>query len=448
MGLPAVAGGLAGRGDRLGLFDSFRKKFSSKEGDDRSSLSRKIQDSPQDPQARQKLGLFLLRQGEIVEGTDQLARAAILYEKSGFTTKAIAVLRQMLKNDPANIEFQRWIIRLLAQHGLTGDALSELQKVASGGIRFASDDQRIEFYQSISENLPGNALPSLLVADVYLYQRKLFEAVSEMARVASVVVPSRMEQEFTVRMNVLTSLAMENPELFESCGFLWVAAGKPEEGLPYLQKAVEFLGSSGHSSRGSAAGEVISVVEKGQAEVFAGALSFEDALRRLSEPELPAPAPAEEKKAPAPPRERSEDEKILQSSVEKLQAKVKEEIGESDPEARYNLGIAYKEMGLLEEAAEEFRVSRSESKLFLGASCLLAETLAERGELEAATETLEEVLAAEGVSPSETRDVRYLMAVLFSQSGKEEEAREIFLSLYESFPDYRDLRERVRKFGG
>jgi len=443
VGLPGVTGSLAGRSDRLGLFDSIRKKFSSKEEDDRSSLSRRIQDSPQDPQARQKLGLFLLRQGEIVEGTDQLARAAILYEKSGFTTKAIAVLRQMLKNDPANIEFQRWLIRLLAQHGHTGDALSELQKVASGGIRFASDDQRIEFYQGISENLPGNALPSLLVADVYLYQRKLFEAVSEMAKVVSVVLSSRMEKEFAVRMNVLTSLAIENPELFESCGFLWIAAGNPEEGLPYLQKAVDFLGSSGDLSRSSAAGEVVSAVEKGQAEKFAGAMSFEDALHRLSEPELSAPA--EGKKAP--PREGGEDEKVLQSSVEKLQAKVKEEIGESDPEARYNLGIAYKEMGLLDEAAEEFRISRLESKLFLGASCLLAETLAEKGEFEAATETLKEVLAVEGVSPAETRDVRYLMAVLFTQSGKEEEAREIFLSLYESYPNYRDLRERIRKFG-
>ena len=444
MGLPGATGGLAGRGERLGLFDSFRKKFSSKEGDDRSSLSRRIQDSPQDPQARQKLGLFLLRHGEIVEGTDQLARAAILYEKGGFTTKAIAVLRQMLKNDPANIDFQRWLIRLLAQHGHTGDALSELQKVASGGIRFSSDDQRIEFYRSISESLPGNPLPSLLVADVYLYQRKLFEAVGEMARVVSVVVPSRMENEFTVRMNVLTSLAAEHPELFESCGFLWIAAGKAEEGLPYLEKAAEFLGRSGDSSRRSHADEVISVVEKGQAEGFAGAMSFEDALRRLSEPEIPIPPPAEEKKASS--REGSEEEKILQSSVEKLQAKVKEEIGESDPEARYNLGIAYKEMGLLDEAVEEFRVSRSEAKLFLGASCLLAETLAEKGELETATETLKEVLATEGISPSETRDVRYLMAVLFSRSGKEEEARELFLSLYESFPDYRDLRERVRKF--
>lgn len=441
-----MTGGLAGRVDRLGMFDSFRKKFSSKEGDERSSLSRKIQESPQDPQARQKLGLFLLRHGEIVEGIDQLARAAILYEKSGFTTKAIAVLRQMLKNDPASIDFQRWLIRLLAQEGHTGDALSELKKVATGGIRFATDDQRIEFYRNISESLPDNPLPTLLVADVYLYQRKLFEAVSEMARVVPFVGTSRMEEEFAVRMNVLTSLAMENPELCEPCGFLWIAVGKPEDGLPYLNKAAEFLKSSGDSSHGSKAEEVISAVKKGEAGGFVGAMSFEDALRKLSEPEALASPPAEEKKAP--PREGSEEEKMLQSSVEKLQAKVNEEIGESDPEARYNLGIAYKEMGLLDEAVEEFRLSRSKSKLFLGASCLLAETLAEKGDLEAATETLKEVLAAEGVTPSETRDVRYQMADFLSQSGKEEEAREIFLSLYESFPGYRDLRERVRKFEG
>jgi len=137
---------------------------------------------------------------------------------------------------------------------------------------------------------------------------------------------------------------------------------------------------------------------------------------------------------------------MLQSAVEKLQAKVKEEIGESDPEARYNLGIAYKEMGLLTEAAEEFRLSRSNPALFLGASCLLAETFAAKGDLATALETLDEVLDADSITPDEARDVRYQKALLLTQSGKEEEGREIFLSLYESSPDYRDLRERVGKF--
>ena len=175
MDLPDVTGDIPWRADRLGLFDSFRKKFSPPQGENRTSLSRKIQESPQDPQARQKLGLYLLRQGEIVEGTDQLARAAILYEKGGFTAKAIAVVRQLVKNDPTNVEFHQWLIRLLAQHGHKADARNALQSVAAGEIRFPSDEKRIEFYQGVSESLPDSPLPSLLIADVYLYQRKLFE---------------------------------------------------------------------------------------------------------------------------------------------------------------------------------------------------------------------------------------------------------------------------------
>jgi tetratricopeptide (TPR) repeat protein len=442
--LPAVTGSIAWRANRLGLFDSFKKKFSTPSGENRTSLSRKIQESPQDPQARQKLGLFLLRQGEIVEGTDQIARAAILYEKGGFTAKAVAVVRQLVKNDPTNVEFHQWLIRLLAQHGHKADARNALQNVAAGEIRFPSDEKRIAFYQAVSESLPDNPLPSLLIADVYLYQRKLFEAVGELARVVSLVAPSGMEKDFASRMNVLTSLAGDNPELLEPCGFLWLSAGKTEEALPYLEKAVQFVRNSGDSDQEEGAEQVISLLGDGQVEAIAGAMSFRDALERIRAPEEPSPPPAEVKRPP--PREEGEDENMLQSAVDKLQAKVKEEIGESDPEARYNLGIAYKEMGLLSEAVEEFRLSRSNPALFLGASCLLAETFAEKGDLAMALETLDEVLATESISPDEARDVRYQKALLLTRNGKEEEGREIFLSLYESSPDYRDLRERVQAF--
>jgi len=41
----------------MGFLDSFKKMFSSQEQEDRISLSRKVQGAPNDPQARQKLGI-------------------------------------------------------------------------------------------------------------------------------------------------------------------------------------------------------------------------------------------------------------------------------------------------------------------------------------------------------------------------------------------------------
>jgi tetratricopeptide (TPR) repeat protein len=430
----------------VSLFSSFKKLFSPGGGDERSLLSRKVQESPQDPQARQKLGLFLLRAGEIVEGTDQLARAAILYEKKGFTTKAIAVLRQMLKSDPSSIDFQRWIIRLFAQQGHTGDALSELQKVAAGGIPFSSDDQRIEFFRSVSESMPDHPLPHLLVADVYLLQRKMFEAVSEMEKAVKLGSPAGMQKEFAGRINVLSSLTGDNAELLEPTGFLWMAAGEIGDALPFLEQAAELARKSRDPKHSSDADQVLTLLQEGRGEEIAGAMSFAEAVERLSGAKMPLPSPAVDRQAPSP--EGQEEERILQSAVEKLQAKVKEEIGESDPEARYNLGIAYKEMGLLDEAAEEFRLSRSSPSLFLGASYLLAETVAEQGDVDAAIGLLDEVLASENLSDTEMQDVRYQKAVLLSRGGREEEAKEIFVSLYETSPDYRDVQERVQKFRG
>jgi len=381
-----------------------------------------------------------------VEGTDQLARAAILYEKKGFTTKAIAVLRQMLKSDPSSIDFQRWIIRLFAQQGHTGDALSELQKVAAGGIPFSSDDQRIEFFRSVSESMPDHPLPHLLVADVYLLQRKMFEAVSEMEKAVKLGSSAGMQKEFAGRINVLSSLTGDNAELLEPTGFLWVAVGEIGDALPFLEQAAELARKSGDPKHSSDADQVLTLLQEGRGEEIAGVLSFAEAVERLSGAKTPLPSPAVDRQAPSPGGQ--EEERILQSAVEKLQAKVKEEIGESDPEARYNLGIAYKEMGLLDEAAEEFRLSRSSPSLFLGASYLLAETVAEKGDVDAAIGLLDEVLASENLSDTEMQDVRYQKAVLLSRGGREEEAKEIFVSLYETSPDYRDVQERVQKFRG
>lgn len=455
----------------MGLRDSFKKIFTPRSVEDRVSLSRKVQESPQDPQARQKLGLFLLRQGEIVEGVDQLARSAVLYEKSGFTGKAIAVLRHMLKHDFSNLDLQKWLIRLQAQQGHTRDAQDQIQEIASGGVRFASDDQKIEFYRQVAESIPGNPLPIFLAADVLIAQKKFYEAVAELEKSAVHVVPSGVVPEFSTRMNSLLSRASDNPEMLESCGFLWLAAGRSREALPIL-KRVAAAGRTTEDSpeRFAQVEKVLRALEEGLESRMAGAMSFTDAAKLLDEPKPatppsetapppPGPAPPAPASAPPPPASAThaqkesdagsldpEEERMVQDAVNRLQAKVQAEIGESDPEARYNLGIAYKEMGLLAEAVEEFSTARRHPPLFLGASCLLAETLASMGDLESAVAALDDVLSTDDLEKAASLDVRYQKAMLVTQAGREEEAREILLSIYETAPDYRDVRKRTEPY--
>ncbi len=438
----------------MGFFDSIKKAFSSQEQEDRASLSRKVQGAPNDPQARQKLGIFLMRTGEVVEGLDQLARAAVLYEKDGFASKAIAVLRQMLKHDPRNNDFQKWIIRLLAAEGLSADAQSELRKIATEAGRFTTEEQRLEFLRQVAEYMPRNPLPRLYITDVYRSQKKLMEAVHELGKAVAPTVASGLYAEFTERLRALTALGDKEHAIREPCGFMWFSIGMPEEGLPILERVILHEEGKGHGEQAAEMREVLDAIRGGWNVAETGVFFFSEVLRkRAAAAEAPAKAHAPEDTAPPadPPKageeggEYQEEADIVRDALGRLQAKVHEEIGDSDPDARYNLGIAYKEMGLLEEAVKEFRQAMGKPALLVGASSMLADTLAEMGDADAAVSALDDVLASESPTAEERRDVRYHKAMLFSRMGREAEAREIYLALYEESPDYRDVKRRTEE---
>ncbi|HEX7520350.1 MAG TPA: tetratricopeptide repeat protein [Candidatus Deferrimicrobium sp.] len=423
-------------------------------------MSRKVQASPNDPQARQKLGIFLMQQGEVVEGLDQLARAAVLYEKDGFASKAIAVLRQMQKHDPGNNDFQKWLIRLLAHEGLSSDAQAELRKVASDPARFTSDDQRLDFFRQTAEFLKKNPLPRLYMSDILRGQKKLHEAVNELERAVPQTTSSGMYAEFSERLRALVFLAGDDLAVLEPCGFLWLAVGIPEEGFPILDRVAEAESANRDPVREATVREVLDAIRGGWDVATAGVFSFAEAARKRAEPEplrveAPPPPPPPEPPATAPVEEPSpptktadegyeQEESIVRSALGRLQAKVDEEIGDTDLEARYNLGIAYKEMGLLDEAVTEFRLAMRKPELFVGAGSLLADTLADRADFDGALAVLEAILAASTAGEDVERDVRYHKAVLLENAGRRDEAREIFRDIQKKTPGYRDVETRLR----
>jgi tetratricopeptide (TPR) repeat protein len=234
----------------------------------------------------------------------------------------------------------------------------------------------------------------------------------------------------------------------------------PEEGLPILDQVSDAEAESGDPGRAATMREVLDAIRGGWDVAAAGVFSFTDAARRLAEPEPSRGEAPPAPERPEPPQDapakvtiqRTEsagggyerEESIVRSALGRLQAMVDDEIGDTDLEARYNLGIAYKEMGLHEEAAAEFRLAMRRTDLFVGAGSLLADTLADGSDFDGALAVLDAVLAASTGGEETERDVRYHKAVLLENAGRRDEARDIFRDLREKSPGYRDVEARLK----
>lgn len=110
-----------------------------------------------------------------------------------------------------------------------------------------------------------------------------------------------------------------------------------------------------------------------------------EALREDMERSLP----------PEEPEELSQElsaERELENVFRKFQKGVQEQYGKEDYETHYNLGVAYREMGLLNEAISEFRLVLKSPDRLIAATAMIASCYRSKGALPRAEETLLEIL--------------------------------------------------------
>jgi tetratricopeptide (TPR) repeat protein len=161
---------------------------------------------------------------------------------------------------------------------------------------------------------------------------------------------------------------------------------------------------------------------------------FSDFLSELRE-ELDT----EEVSAPGPP---VDDEESLSEIFQEFQEGLKEQLGEEDFETHYNLGIAYKEMGLLKEALGEFVLSEKSQDRKLDSLSMLALCFRDMGREEEAAAKIEEGLALAETGSDEEKGLLYDLADLYSCHGREADAFTMFDRLFAMDPSYRDVSSR------
>ena len=124
---------------------------------------------------------------------------------------------------------------------------------------------------------------------------------------------------------------------------------------------------------------------------------------------------------------------------------VDKQLGKEDYDTRYNLGIAYKEMGLVDEAIAEFQLAAKDENRILECSSMLGICFMEKGMPKLAVKWFEKGLKAAGRSPEEYQGLRYDLAMAHEAAGEADTALELFSELYGEDASFRDVAAKVRE---
>lgn len=123
---------------------------------------------------------------------------------------------------------------------------------------------------------------------------------------------------------------------------------------------------------------------------------------------------------------------------------IKTDVEVEDAESHYNLGIAYKEMGLLEEAVAAFDKAARQPSLAVGCLTLKGMCLAQMGMAPQAEEAFQNALSTPDLAPEVRAGLLYELGLLYEGWGREDEAREQFQAVAEIDPSFRQVGEKLR----
>jgi len=160
----------------------------------------------------------------------------------------------------------------------------------------------------------------------------------------------------------------------------------------------------------------------------------------------PPPTPA----AQPPPRAAAGPASPLSGLLDELGEPAEEKAEKEDPETHYNLGVAFREMSLLDEAIGEFQKivkgarKGSYPEHFLQACSLLAVCFMDKKMPAIATKWYLRALETPGLDEEATLALQYDLGVAYEQAGDARTALEKFTEVYSQNIDFRDVAEKIR----
>ncbi len=123
---------------------------------------------------------------------------------------------------------------------------------------------------------------------------------------------------------------------------------------------------------------------------------------------------------------------------------VEQQLSPEDYETHYNLGIAYKEMSLTDEAISEFQRAAKSPQYAVECCSMLGLCFLEKGLPQLAIKWYRKGLDSPGIREDDRLGLQYDLGNLYADLGDRENAYRTFLEIYGSNASFRDVGERLK----
>jgi tetratricopeptide (TPR) repeat protein len=141
----------------------------------------------------------------------------------------------------------------------------------------------------------------------------------------------------------------------------------------------------------------------------------------------------------------SEEEQSLEEIFKEFKKGVEQQLDSEDYDTHYNLGIAYKEMGLIDEAIGEFQLASKDPKRAVECASMLGLCFLEKGMPQLAIKWYRKGLEMPEITPEEHVGLLYDLGCAYMEVGDTDNGQRALVEVYGLNSNYRDIVTRIKQ---
>jgi tetratricopeptide (TPR) repeat protein len=375
------------------------------------------------------------------ENQDILSRIGYAYADQDLRPEAAEIFEILLTLDPKNIDYQEQLEELqeeAAPQESVSDVIASDTSLASDGsaLTFSEDE-----LSSLNFGAPAEpALDASVMADDNLLNMPL-TGVNDDANANEPSLPSADDHVLDFQIGDQDGIVLQED--------LTTAEEEPSQPEMSLNLSLDGADSGAEPAPPSAQPPSASPSDTSGYFDLASRLDTAVQIGRefdTSQQSSASPAPVAHNLKVEAPESIANSE--ISDIIKEFKQGVLEEVGTEDYETHYELGISYKEMSLLDDAIEELKLAALEPTKFVECQGVIGLCYIEKGDYAQAIQAFNEARSRIDKKSDEYQDITYQIAVSYEESDRIEEAANELQVLYQLQPNYRDVKQRLKRLMG